>query len=276
MHALPPKVAIVKGERSHDTVLRAVELAGGVSHLTGKPVLIKVNFICRETWDTGATTDPLLVEALIRAIGRVNQDITVVDSDANMTNADEAAEATGMLEVCSRNGVEFRNLIREKERVVLRPSHPEALEAITVPRIVAESHIVDAAKLKTHDSTLVTLGMKNMFGLLPNKWKFRYHRKGINKVIVDINSVLSPSLVVIDGFVGMEGPGPVGGYPVKMDLVIAGRDVVATDIVGTKVMGLDPKSIRHIRMAVEKGLGTWDYEVVGQRIEDVQRNFKSP
>lgn len=271
-----PKVSIVRGERSHDTVFKAVELAGGVDHLTGKPVLIKVNFICRETWDTGATTDPLLVEALIHAIREVNQDIIVVDSDANMTNADEAAEATGMLDVCRRNGVEFRNLIREKKRVVLRPSHPEALKAVKVPKIVAESHIVDAAKLKTHDSTIITLGMKNMFGLLPNKWKFRYHRKGINRVIVDINSVLSPSLVVIDGFVGMEGPGPVGGCPVRMDLVIAGRDVVATDIVGTKVMGFDPKGIQHIRKAVERGLGIWDYEIVGERIEDVQRKFRPP
>ncbi len=266
----------MKGERSHETVFKALELAGGVRHLVGKPVLIKVNFICRETWESGATTDPLLVEALIRAVAKVNQDITVVESDANMTNADEAAAATGMLDVCRRNGVAFRNLIREKDRVVLRPSHAEALKAIRVPRIVAESHIVNAAKLKTHKTTIVTLGMKNMFGLLPNKWKFRYHRKGINKVIVDINSVLSPSLVVIDGFVGMEGPGPVGGMPVKMDLVIAGRDVVATDIVGTTVMGFDPKTIPHIRKAVERGLGTWDYEVVGDAIGDVRRNFIPP
>jgi len=41
-------------------------------------------------------------------------------------------------------------------------------------------------------------------------------------------------------------------------------------------MGFDPKGIRHIRMAVERGLGAWDYEVVGDRIEDVQRSFRSP
>ncbi len=271
-----PRVAVVKGERSIETVRRAVELVGGVGHLTDKPVLIKVNFICTETWDTGATTDPLLVEALIQEIRRVNKDIAVVESDANMTNADKAARATGMLETCERIGVPFINLIREKERTELRPKSPLVMKSIKVPRIVAESHIVDAAKLKTHSATKVTLGMKNLFGMLPNKWKFRYHRKGISKVIVDINSVLSPSLVVIDGFVGMEGDGPVGGDPVKMDLVIAGRSVVETDIVGSKVMGFDPKRIRHLHMAVARGLGGWDYEVVGDRIEDVRRDFKPP
>lgn len=271
-----PKVAVVRGKRSHETVTKAVELSGGVRHLRDRPVLIKVNFICTEVWDTGATTDPLLVEALIRTISKVNPDITVVESDANMTNADKAARATGMLEMCERNGVPFRNLKREKEKVVLKPVTQKALKSIKIPRIVAESHIVDAAKLKTHKATTVTLGMKNLFGLLPDKWKFRYHRKGISKVIVDITGVLPPSLVVIDGFVAMEGPGPVGGDPVRMDLVIAGRDVVATDIVGTKIMGFDPKDIKHIRMAVDQGLGGWDYEVVGERIEDVRRNFTPP
>jgi uncharacterized protein (DUF362 family) len=273
---MPPTVAIVKGERSHSTVQRAVDLSGGVDHLADRPVLIKVNFICTETWDSGATTDPLLVEALIGIIREVNDDITIVESDANMTNADKAARATGMLEMCMQNDVPYVNLIREKERVELFPPDPLVLKSIKVPKIVTESHIVDAAKLKTHSATKVTLGMKNLFGLLPNKWKFRYHRKGISKVIVDICSVISPSLVVVDGFVGMEGKGPVGGNPVKMDLVIAGRDLVETDVVATRVMGFEPEQIGHIRMAVERGLGGWEYEIAGDDLENVRRTFKSP
>lgn len=271
-----PEVAVVRGSRSPETLRRAVELSGGVEHLVERPVLIKVNFISTKTWETGATTDPLVVESLIREIKAVNEEIYVVESDSNMTNADKAAAATGMLEVCERNGVPFKNLRREKDRVLLRPPHPRALKAIRVPRIVAESHIVDAAKLKTHGTTTVTLGMKNLFGLLPDKWKFRYHRKGISKVIVDINSVLRPSLVIIDGFVAMEGRGPVRGDPVKMDLLIAGKDVVATDVVATRIMGFDPRRIRHLAMAVEEGLGSWDYQVTGDTVESVMREFTPP
>jgi len=271
-----PQVAVVKGARSPDTIHRALELLGGVKHLVDRPVLIKVNFISTKTWETGATTDPLVVESLIREIKAVNDDVCVVESDSNMTNADKAAAATGMLEVCERNGVPFKNLRREKDRVVLRPPHPRALKKIRVPRIVAESHIVDAAKLKTHGTTTVTLGMKNLFGLLPDKWKFRYHRYGISKVIVDINSVLHPSLVVIDGFIAMEGRGPVRGDPVRMDLLIAGQDVVATDVVATRIMGFDPRRIRHLVMAVEEGLGGWDHRVVGDTVESVMRRFTPP
>lgn len=271
-----PKVGISKGERCGDTVRRAVDLSGGVGHLTEKPVLIKVNFIATKTWETGATTDPLVVETLIEMIGEVNPDIAVIESDANMTDADKAAEVTGMLEVCERHDVPFKNLKREKERVKLECPTNNTFESVSIPRIVAESHIVDAAKLKTHKTTLVTLGMKNLFGLMPNKWKFRYHMRGIENVILDINSAISPSLVVIDGLVAMEGEGPADGTPVDMGLVLAGRDVVATDIVGSRAMGFDPRKIKHISMAVEAGLGGWDYEIAGDSLEEVKRDFRAP
>jgi uncharacterized protein (DUF362 family) len=151
----------------------------------------------------------------------------------------------------------------------------EALKSITVPRLVTEAAIISAAKLKTHSNTGVTLGMKNMFGLLPEKFKGKYHLKGISKVIVDINTVLKPALTVIDGFVGMEGSGPVDGTPVQMNLVIAGTDAVATDATACRVMGIDPHEIKHIRRAYEKGLGNIDnVQILGAELETVVRPFK--
>ena len=141
--------------------------------------------------------------------------------------------------------------------------------------LVTESAIISAAKLKTHSGTIVTLGMKNMFGLLPDKFKAKYHAQGISKVIVDINSVLRPALTVVDGFVGMEGSGPSRGDPVQMDTVIAGTDPVATDATAARIMGFDPHTISHIRRAHEKGIGEIDnIEVVGDGIEAVTKIFK--
>jgi uncharacterized protein (DUF362 family) len=270
------KVAIVKGERGHEPVFRALDLIDYESALSGwSKVLIKVNFITVETWDTGATTDPIVVEAIIERLKRLPVQVFVVESDATMTNADKAFEATGMKEMCKRNSVQCLNLRQVKDRVKVDIPDGEALQSITVPRIVTESAIISAAKLKTHMSTKVTLGMKNMFGLLPDKFKGKYHAKGISKVIVDINTILKPALTVIDGFVGMEGPGPTGGTPVKMDLTIAGKDVVATDATAARVMGFEPMEIPHIRKAYEKGLGNIDkIDILGSRLDDVKRAFK--
>jgi uncharacterized protein (DUF362 family) len=269
-------VAIVKGERGHEPVFKALDLIDYESALAGfKKVLIKVNFITTMTWDTGATTDPIVVEAIIQRLKKFPVEIYVVESDATMTNADKAFKATGMGEMCKRNDVQCLNLRHEKDKVKIKIPNGETLKNITVPLLVTESAIISAAKMKTHVATKVTLGMKNMFGLLPDKLKMKYHAKGISKVIVDINTVLKPHLTVIDGFIAMEGKGPVDGSPVKMDLIIAGKDPVATDATAARVMGIDPNEISHIRTAHKKGLGNIDnIEIIGTKLDDVKRVFK--
>lgn len=273
------EVALVKGPRGLNTVFRAVELAGGFKEISENygRALIKVNFISIKTYETGVTTDPIVVEGLIHKALKVFDQVFVVESDASMTNADKACEATGMKEVCDRNEVKFLNLRREKDRVTLQIPNRETLDEIKVPRIVMDSAIINAAKLKTHSVTGVTLGMKNMFGLLPDKMKLKYHLKNINKVIVDINTVLRPQFTIIDGFYALEGPGPVSGTPAKMDLLISGKDVVATDATACRVMDIDPAEIYHIKRAYEKGFGEMDeakISVVGSGIDEVKRRFK--
>lgn len=269
-------VALVKGERGHEPVFKAIDLIDYKSALAGySRALIKVNFINTQTWDTGATTDPIVVEALILRLKDLGVEPVVVESDATMTNADKAYEATGTKEMVERNGAKFINLRYEKDKVKIPIPGCETLKNIEVPRIVKESAIISAPKLKTHMATKVTLGMKNMFGLMPDKFKAKFHASGISGVIVDINTVIKPVLTVIDGFVAMEGRGPTDGTPVKMDLIIAGKDVVATDATGARVMGLDPHEISHIRTAAAKGFGNIDdIEIVGAKLEDVTKPFK--
>jgi uncharacterized protein (DUF362 family) len=272
------RVAIVKGPRGHEPVYKALDLIDYRDALKDwDRVLIKVNFITTKTWDTGATTDPIVVEAIIRKLQKLPVEVLVVESDATVTNATKAFQVTGMAEMCERNGVEWLNLRHVKDRVELPIPDGLALKKITVPRIVAESAVISAAKLKTHSETGVTLGMKNMFGILPDKFKGKYHARGMHKVILDINRAVKPVLTVVDGFVAMEGMGPVNGSPVEMETIIAGRDVVATDATASRVMGFDPSRIGHIRMAHEAGLGEMEnIDIVGERLDAVARAFKRP
>jgi uncharacterized protein (DUF362 family) len=271
-----PKVAVVRGERGHEPVFRALDLIDYKKALEGwDRVLVKVNFITTKTWDTGATTDPLVVEAIIHRLRELPLEVHVVESDATMTNADRAFRVSGMEEMCERNGVGWINLRHAGDKVKLDVPDGYTFDSIKVPRIVTESAIISAAKLKTHSETRVTLGMKNMFGVLPDKFKGKFHARGMHKVIADINTVVKPVLTVIDGFVAMEGRGPVHGKPVKMDTVIAGMDPVATDSTAARIMGFDPHRVDHITMAHLKGLGEIDdLEVVGDGIDAVKRVFE--
>jgi serine/threonine protein kinase len=92
-------------------------------------------------------------------------------------------------------------------------------------------------------------------------------------------SARRPDLVVIDGLVGTEGNGPLNGNAIKVDVVLAGRNVVAVDSVAAAVMGFDPKAIIHLSLAGAANLGPNDPATIlvkGQRIDDVKRPFVHP
>src|SRR4030067_714513 len=164
------KVAVVKGDRGHEPVFKALDLIDYRSALANcERVLIKVNFICDKTWDTGATTDPVVVEAIINKIRDLPVKVYVVESDATMTNADTALEKTGMKAMSESTGIKYLNLRHVKDQVKLEVRGGEVLKTLTVPRIVTESAVISAAKLKTHTNTDVTLGVNNTFGLLSDK-----------------------------------------------------------------------------------------------------------
>jgi len=72
----------------------------------------------------------------------------------------------------------------------------------------------------------------------------------------------------------MEGKGPVNGRPIEMNLIIAGKDPVATDAIAARVMGFYSFEIKHIAMAASKGIGKIDdITIVGEKIENVMRKF---
>lgn len=271
-------VALIKGKRSLETVYKTLDLISfSKALLNWERVLIKVNFITTKNWETGATTDPIIVEALVNRIRELGKEVIIVESDAQTTNANKAWILSGMREVGERLDVPFVNMRHVDEKIELMVPNGRELKKIKVAKIATESAIVSAAKLKTHTSTYVTLGLKNMFGMLTTKFKGQYHIRGMDKVIHDINLTLRPHLTVIDGFIAMEGRGPVHGKPVMMDTVIASLDPVAADTVASCIMGFDPKEIKHIKWAHESGIGEMNnIKVLGKSIEEVRRVFERP
>ncbi|MBN2334236.1 DUF362 domain-containing protein [Candidatus Bathyarchaeota archaeon] len=270
------KVAVVKGERSLDTVYRALDLIPYREALEPwDRALIKVNFITTKTWDTGATTDPIVVEALVNRVRDLGKEVLVVESDAHMTNADEAYTVSGIKDTLDRLGVEFLNMRHVSDKVEHPVNGGKTLKRLKVAKIATESAIISAAKLKTHVYTKVTLGMKNMFGMITTKRKARYHWRGMDKVVHDISLALPPALTVIDGFVAMEGAGPISGEPVEMNTIIASTDIVAADATAAAIMGFTPDEIDHIRWAHESRIGSkQDNEILGDGVDAVKRVFK--
>lgn len=269
------RVAVVKGERGLEPVYRAMELIPYREALEPyDTVLIKPNLITSHTYETGITTDPIVIEAVIRIVQELGKKALVVETEGGITSPDTAIHETGMMEVIERLGSEYINMRKLEDKVELEVKEPRKIQKFKVARIATESAIITVPSMKTLHHTGITMGLKNMFGMLTTRKKYPMHRHGMNNVIYDICKTLPPTLSVIDGFYGKSGRGPWEGTPVKMDTIIASTDPVAADATGARCIGIDPMTIDHVRWLHEAGMGEiTDIEVVGDGIEDVYQKW---
>ncbi len=269
------RVAVVKGERGLKPVYRAMDLIPYKEALEAwDTVLVKPNLITSHTYETGITTDPMVIEAVINMVHELGKKAIVVETDGGITSPDEAIHTTGMMEVIERLGAEYVNMRKLKDKVELVVDEPRKVKKFKVARMATENAIITVPTMKTLHHTSITMGFKNMFGMLTTRKKFLMHRHGMNNVVYDICKTLPPTLSVIDGFYGKSGKGPWQGEPVKMDTIIASVDPVAADATAARCIGIDPETIDHVRWLHEAGIGEiTDIEVVGDGIEAVYQKW---
>ncbi|MBS7624526.1 DUF362 domain-containing protein [Candidatus Bathyarchaeota archaeon] len=268
-------VAIFKGPDPIEVTLTALEtIKDKMSFLSDKrQILIKPNYITAQHPSTGITTDCRVVEGIVRFLKGLGRDDIIIGEGSGLTNTFNAFKVAGLDKVSEKWNVKLVDLNNDNF-VEVYPPNPLALERVKVARTALESVIISVPKLKVHRLTTVTLGLKNMMGALASKGSM--HNGRLNENIVDLASVLKPSLTVIDGIIAGEGH-ELSGSPVEMNLVIAGTDPVAVDAVGAAVMGISPTEVKHLVLAEKKGLGTCrleNIEVIGEPIERVRRKFR--
>lgn len=269
------RVAVVKGERGLEPVYRAMDLIEYWNALEPfETVLVKPNLITSHTYETGITTDPMVVEAVINKVQGLGKRAIVVETEGGITSPDSAIHETGMMEVIMRLGSEYINMRKLKDKVELHVENPRKVKKFKVAKLATESAIITVSTMKTLHHTGITMGLKNMFGMLTTRNKYSMHRHGMNNVIYDICKTLPPTLSVIDGFYGKSGKGPWSGTPVKMDTIIASTDPIAADATGARCIGIDPWTVDHVRWLHEAGMGEIDeVEVVGDGIDAVYQKW---
>jgi uncharacterized protein (DUF362 family) len=197
-------------------------------------------------------------------------------SGANST--EEAFRVSGTAEVAERLGVEIRNLNRDDfEEIEIEDAY--RMDKVRISKTALESDfIISVPVFKTHIRTFVSLGLKNMKGVIPGEEKRKTHRLGLDMGIADLNSVIRPDFTVIDGLVGIEGWWEYPDDMVPWGILAAGSDAAAVDTVGTCLMGFDPRQIMHLDYFAQKqglSLDLEDIEVVGESIEGQRKSFKS-
>ena len=114
--------------------------------------------------------------------------------------------------------------------------------------------IITVPVLKTHGGTIVTLGMKNLKGLLHGKSKQYCHHPDdlLDHFIACIAEKFTPSLTLIDGIYAQEQGPQHMGFAHRWDLLLASTDLYAADLLGAHILGYGTDDVKYLNEWAEK------------------------
>ncbi|MBP1699378.1 MAG: hypothetical protein H6Q41_4566 [Deltaproteobacteria bacterium] len=264
------EVFVIYGNQVESMVRQLLEKTGAMDRLRPDDrVMIKPNLlVSRQKW-VGINTDPRVVEALVKTLKeRGIHRITVGDGSGMGYSATKAFEYCGYRDMASRYGLNLVDL--ERDEFIEKPVHMEGpFKSLEIARTALEcDYFVNVPLMKAHNETLITCSLKNLKGTLSRSMKTAFHGVNLHKAIAQLNSVLLPNLIIVDGLQG-DLHSESGHDPVVMDRMILGTNPVEVDSFVADALGYQPRDIRHIAYSADAGLGTGDLEKI--KIQSLNR-----
>nr|MDO8110541.1 DUF362 domain-containing protein [Candidatus Sigynarchaeota archaeon] len=276
-------VSLVKYEKSLESVRKVIDQAKGFEKLKpGFKVFIKPNIVC---WFRGVefpkwgviTTSRVMEDLVVLLKERGINDITIgegiisFDPKDNEAVYKDAWEKLGYLKLQERYGVKLINLFEAPYKKIdigcdfLVEINEEALKS---------DFFIDVPVLKTHAQARVSLGLKNLKGLLNMATRKKFHsanpEKDLHYNIAHFVNLFKNCLTIIDGIYTLERGPTMDGSSHRHDILIASTDMLSADLVGAKVLGFEPADVPHLAIAAKiqkRPSDLSDIETNGEKIE---------
>ncbi len=220
----------------------------------GTRVFVKPNWCARTPPKASENTTPEFLDGLLAWLVKRGASVTVGHASLltppdhpylGFANLIRVARTDDLLEKYPH--VRFLDL--ELEPMEARVSGEVAL---LLPQVLREQDLlINCARLKTHMMTQVSIGVKNLMGLLPDSEKLRLHRDGLDELIAHLGNVCWPELTLVEADLGMEGEGSHHGDDIACGYYLGGDDMLEVDSVCTHLMGLDPEVVVHLKRLAE-------------------------
>ncbi len=278
------KVSLTKYKENQDAVKNSVEMSDAFQDLpSNAKVVLKPNIVywSRVTdfpkW--GVITTSTVVEQTVKLLHDYGiSDITIVEG---MNRFDQKDKET-FLHACDKLGY---NELKNKYNVISldvfdRPFEKvdlgEGIELNFNADIMNCDFVVNLAVLKTHAQAMVSLGIKNLKGVLDVKSRKKCHaadrEKDLDYMVSRLYKKMPPMATIIDGIYTKErGPG-FDGKARRSDILIASSDILSADMVGAKALGYEPADVPYLIHAAKntgRPSDLSDIDVAGEKIEDV-------
>lgn len=306
-----PAVSVVRIKDGNiaRAVEEALDLLGGIQAVTGgkERIMLKPNLVAAAP---SVTTKPEVIRALAQLMKRARKQVSIGEGSAAAAGFNVKGQEifrTRKREILDpMQSFVFKELgytdLAQSLGVPLVNLHSGALVEVKVPgafvfpTVTLHRSLTDidllcsVPMMKTHALAQVTLGIKNLVGVFPgtvyqsvrgamHDAAAQVEPSGTAAAIVDMMRANKLGLVVVDGSMAMEGNGPTEGTLVKMDVIVAGTNPVATDMVASSLMGFQPAEVPTFAWANKAGLGPAaleEIEVRGEKPEAVRRQFVKP
>jgi uncharacterized protein (DUF362 family) len=284
-----PIVAVVRYERPLESVRRAVDLAAGLDSLPARAkVFVKPNIIywTRKTVfpKYGVITTSRVVEDAVALLKeRGVEDITIGEGLVTLSPKDRetpahAFETLGYNRLAGRYGVKVLDLHqRPFEKVDLGGGVTLAFNA----DFLASDFLVNLPVLKCHAQTIVSLGIKNLKGLIDIPSRKKCHsgdpQRDLHYMVGKLANRIPPSLTILDGIYTNERGPLFDGSARRTDVLVASSDMLAADMAGAQILGYAPSEIPHLVHAARdqgRSLDPSGIELRGEAIADFARRHE--
>ncbi len=287
MHCMASAVALVKcagyyPSSVEQSIREAIGLLGGIDKFV-KPnsrVLIKPNLLMAREPESGIVTHPEVVRAVIHLLKDINAQIYVGDSPSAWEQRVEVIQS-----VWEKSGVKQVAQQEKVELVGFDRSRWYGKFPLTT-WLTQVDYLISLPKFKTHDLTILTGAIKNLFGLVCGMYKVELHKRYFSpmafaRMLVDLYEIAPPTLTIVDGVLALEGEGPATrGRTRYVNLIAAGTDCVSIDSILALIMGLKPEDILTTQEAAQRNLGSAqikDIQILGEELSAFQgAPFKLP
>jgi uncharacterized protein (DUF362 family) len=260
-----PVVVVAEKDKPAELVRKAIKALGGMGRFVkkGNRVLIKPNIAFARPPEGAANTNPEVVAELVQLCVEAGaKEVIVLDYTLDparityeMSGIAKAAEAKGARVVY----VSLRDFVPIE---VPKGKILSAYDVRVLKQVLDADVFINVPIAKTHGSARLTLGMKNLMGIIQDRGA--WHRSGdLHQCIADFVTAVKPHLTVIDAIRILASGGPKGpGRVEQKDTIIASTDIVAADAYATTLFGLTPNDVPHIIKAAELGVGVADLKRV--------------
>src|SRR5947209_5266958 len=283
MVAIRPETDTIAIARTFDGIEEAAhrvikQIGGMASVLKGaQTAILKPNFVAGRAAETGSTTSFALLKAVAEEVQACGAEPVLCEMPGTEFDREATYTILGVEQFCQEHGIRVLRIDpegNEQDWIPLQPTGAKKLRHFRVPRIFNEACLINLPVLKTHVVSTMTLSMKNPMGILPRPDRRSMHTFGIDQCIVDMNLGIKPDLTIVDGSVGQDGEGPLYGDKADLQVLVGGRESLAVDLVCCQIVGVKPRDIPHLKLALEQ-CGKPSWTLVGEEVGIIKK-FRLP